>query len=275
MTIHHASPQVSLAQLFNLKSVVWDFDGVFYSYDHLPDRGFYRLCDEASAAAANELFGIEQEEATKMAKEGYAEYNDGLTIFAKHAQKESAGVDLEEVKLKFHRLLHAHLLKIVKHSYATILTRNHSTIDAFDQSTMRDIRHGIVTHGALNEWCIPVINNMGLLPYFQQQAILGYEDFGFNNKKLGTQGLELCMQRLNTLDPRNIAFVEDTLEHLKVAKNRFPALLTVWVNPNLGTQKNDNAPPYVDVVVSEPYHFVNAINQQQVSAHPLRIYAAA
>jgi phosphoglycolate phosphatase-like HAD superfamily hydrolase len=239
--------------LKNISSVIWDFDGIHFERDNLPDGRFGYLCDESVAKVASVFLQIDFETSLTIAKNSIKKYDEYITGYRMHA-KNSDFKDLEMDDIaKLHRAIYQHIFYNVNKSYSGLLSRRETKVlSAFD-AIRNDVQHGIVSHASSSAWCKPAVAMLGLYPYFNENAVMGFEDYGYENKAKSNRGLMNCMDVLGA-DEKSTAYVDGRLENLKSAKNGFPDMVTVWRTPvqEEFNKKSRSVPEYVDIVIKKP-----------------------
>ena len=50
-------------------------------------------------------------------------------------------------------------------------------------------KHGLLTQAAIAEWCAPIMNDIGILPFFEQSAMVGRDQYNFLGKSDSSEPL--------------------------------------------------------------------------------------
>ncbi|MCI5060086.1 MAG: hypothetical protein MRY79_03335, partial [Alphaproteobacteria bacterium] len=208
---------LSHVNLANRRAIIWDFDGVFYDFDQVPEGApsFYDLCDEANAVTMCRLLkGLDYEEARRLARSSFDTYNDPVTGLLPLAKE--YGYSEEDFTRETYYGFNDMLSQLVEKHCPDLFKPCVQTIRAF-LGGAGYVRHGILTHSCRHRWAKPVLNMMRKTDFFDPDHVMGFEDFDFKPKGQGVEGLNELLGRLNARADQTI-FVEDTLGHLQVAK---------------------------------------------------------
>lgn len=210
----------------DIKAIIWDFDGVFYGIDDLPDEEFYRLCDRSCAEAMqNILPDLSFDAAEEMAKKSYAEHGNSIDGFVPLAKE--SGIDVDEFKLLFHQNYHKKLFENVIDEYPNLISGSEKVSSKFSRVS-RDIKNVILSHADVDSWVNPVLRLRGDEDCFDQDLIWGLDQFDFEAKGKSPRAITMMLEEL-AMEPSEVLFVEDSLTNLKVAKSAFPDLNTAFV----------------------------------------------
>jgi hypothetical protein len=77
---------------------VFDLDGGLYDYSALPDYGFYKLCDEANALAAREIFPeLSYEKAVELSALSFKNHHDCYGAFLGYAASAGSATANEHI----------------------------------------------------------------------------------------------------------------------------------------------------------------------------------
>lgn len=236
----------------NRNAILWDFDGVLYSYhfNDIEPQELHSNFFSANGKGARELIpSLSDEDAYRLGGETFLKYHDTVTGFLQF--REETGLSVEEFKS---RLLKAQL----KWSYKHISENIPELIAPCDETNQlfaaldKYVNHAMITHANAEYWAKPVSNNLGVADYFDY--ILGYDDFDFQSKGKSAHAVTIALEKLNA-NAAQAVFVEDQVLHLEVAKNAYPDLCTVLIE---GEEPIDQ-PEYVDVMVSRPKDFMRVL----------------
>lgn len=241
--------------LINRAYVLWDFDGVLYSYHTVDQAELKHNFWSANASGACELVPfLTFEEAYKIGGDGFLKYHDTLAGFLPYATE----IGLGEVEFK-QKLLQSQL----RHSYKNITQNLPELIEPCAQTNelftklSAHLQHVMITHSHRDCWAIPVADHLGVREFFDE--ILGYEELEFQNKGKNAFAIEKGLQHLNAASHQAI-FLEDQVRHLEVAKEAYPDIFTVLIE---GAEPIEQ-PNYVDMVVKRPKDFLEVMTKIHV-----------
>jgi FMN phosphatase YigB (HAD superfamily) len=224
--------------LERVRNLVWDFDGVKYSYDDIP--GVYALCDRISAENAVEVIsGLDFETALLLGQQSYAKHGDSIGEFLEWAR--AKGLDPEDVRMGLFRGYHSRLKNHLERHHPHVMARDEGLVAAFEAAAAH-IQHGIATHSCIDNWARPFLDKAGLLKFFNQGALVGLDHVDFVTKSTSARMVQECLSRLGA-DPKESGFVEDSLTNLGRAKDIDPHLVTIYVHQG---KPLESLPPYVD-----------------------------
>ncbi len=233
-------------------AVLWDFDGVLYSYhfnDIEPADLHHNFYSANGKGAQGLIPSLSDEDAYRLGGESFVKYHDTVTGFLPYA--EETGLDINEFKKQ---LLAAQLKWSFKHiseNIPQLIAPCEETNQLFADLD-QFIRHAMITHANAQYWAEPVSEHLGVHNYFDH--ILGYDDFDFKSKGQSAYAVELAMQKLGATSEESI-FIEDQIKHLEVAKESYPDLCTVLIEGETSIAQ----PEYVDIMVSRPKDFMKQL----------------
>lgn len=215
-----------IPNLSNIEGVCHDFDGVFYPFSAFPD--IHNAFALANAVAICKLMPniLSLDDAIKLADEGYKQHGDAVTGPMIFAQKN--GFDGEAFRVSLFREYHKEALSYIKEKAPHLFKHDHTLIKAFAQHNGR-IKNGIATHGCAIEWTRPFLIEKGLSSHIQDKAIVGLADGDFISKNISPLLVAKCLGALETSADKS-AFVEDTSANLKIAKEHYPLLRTIFIH---------------------------------------------
>lgn len=247
---------MTIEHIKNRAAVIWDFDGVLYSYHTIPKEELEENFFAANARGAVETIpGLTEEEARRIGAEAFEKYHDTITGFMPFAER--LGKDPIAFKTE---LLAAQL----KWSYRNITSNVPELIepcaetnDLFDR-LQPHVRHIMVTHASAEHWARPVAQNLGVAHYFDN--IFGYDDFHFKSKGESAYAVNMALETL-AAKPAHAIFIEDQLRHLQVAKEEFSDLFTIFIEGAEPIEK----PDYVDLMVKRPKNFLKLLLESKKS----------
>ena len=223
-----------------IKTIVWDFDGVFYDYTPV----FYQACVDANSAAACDLIdGLTTEEATTLVLQSYTDHHDCFTGLL--ARATSCGIDSDQFCKDLQTGHHKNKFGLIMERCPELLAPNEELIEGFEMSRELGITHVVATHSCKREWTLPAIQQMGLAHVFSEERVLDYADFGFENKGVSARAVAQAMSIGNS-QPHETMFIEDGLSNLHVAKADFPTMAAAFkTNKPL-------VPEGIDVIINSP-----------------------
>ncbi len=203
-----------------------DFDGVFYDPAHIPDyySHFARTFGETLVAMLPEE--IDYDSAIKIAVEGYEQYGDSVTGVTNWADKR--GLKSDDFRQTFFHFYHQNLFQHFTTVAPHVFAQKSSLVEAFDL-TKGIVRNGIATHGCANNFTRPLLPQMQLTPYIQDDAIFGLADSGYLKKSTHTDLVAMCLDALG-VPPEVSGYTEDTASNLEKHKEMMPRLTTIFIN---------------------------------------------
>ncbi len=237
-------------------AMIWDFDGVLYSYHYndIAPEDLEKNFFSANAKGAQEIIpDLSDEEAYHLGGQGFLQYHDTVTAFLPYAKQ--TGMDEADFKKQ---VLIAQLkwsFKNISENIPQLIAPCAETNDLF-AALKPYIKHAMITHANAEYWAHPVSRNLGVEDYFDH--IMGYDDFDFKSKGQSAYAVELALKKLGVNADKAI-FIEDQPKHLEVAKAAFPELCTVFIEGKTAIEK----PDYVDIMVQRPKNFMKHL----LSAH--------
>jgi len=245
---------MSIINKSKIRSVIWDFDGVFYDYHQLDPHIIKRSFDTCAAEAATKLLPkIDPTRAFNIASVGYKTHGGSYLGFEDIAVEH--GYDREDFRRKIFEEFHIHTLKSFAQDYPHIMQSDTDLIQAFEKSA--HLRHGVATHSCRDRWLIPIMTEKKILPYFRPAALIGRLQVDMADKALEATAIISAMHALQTTPKENV-FVEDTLRNLERARLDIgPDLTTAYVH--YGRPLPD-LPPYVDAQFETPAHLLRHLS---------------
>lgn len=230
--------------LSHIRAVIWDFDGVWYDYDAIPNSGFYDLCDYAAASAGCKLVPwLNHQDSLDAARESYKKYHDGISAHIPYLMQ--TGLSESAAKKIMFREYHSTLFNDFKATCPELLDVCHDTVAAL-RKLPTHIHQGILTHASAGHWVIPFLKASQNGQFFPLENIVDYEDFDFKPKGFGPEGISLAFNKMG-VHPSHTIFVEDSVKNLQVAKQAYPSLTTV-----LKSNAPDSLQDGVDFVIRNP-----------------------
>jgi len=230
----------------DIKAVVSDFDGVWYDIEALPNKDFYRLCDNSCAEAVSSIFpNINYEDAGKIASMSYKKYNNNVDGFLPFARE--AGIDESEFKINLHRSYHSRLLMNVLNECPNLVAGSVSLSEKFAESSAF-VTHAILSHASVDDWIKPILRFRGDTPYIDDKYIWGMENFGFISKEQSAEPISSIIKAIG-YDSSEVMFIEDNIKNIEVAKKAFPDLTTVFVKGASSRADESKVAEFADLVV--------------------------
>lgn len=233
-------------------ALIWDFDGVLYSYhfNDIPADKLNQNFFSANGKGAQELIPwLSDEEAFNLGKETFLRYHDTVTGFLSYAK------DLEMSEKEFKsKLLVSQLKWSFKHiseNIPELIAPCEETNILFEQLSTY-VTHAMITHANAKYWAKPVSQNLGVEKYFDH--IMGYDDFDFKSKRESAYAVSLALEKLGA-KPENAIFIEDQPKHLEIAKEAYPDICNVLIEAEEPIEK----PDYVDIMVHRPKNFMQTL----------------
>lgn len=239
-------PQV----LLNRTAILWDFDGVLYSYHTVPQEELHRNFWMANATGACELIpSLSMDEAYRIGGAGFLKYHDTISGFLPYASE--TGLEIEAFKEQLLAAQLRHSFINISQNLPQLIAPCAETTELFTQLRPY-VEHVMITHAHRDHWAVPVARQLGVADYFS--AMFGYAELMFQNKGHNAFAVEKAMAHLNAAPSQSI-FIEDQPKHLEVAKAAYPDLLTVFIEGSEPIAQ----PDYVDLMVKRPKDFMAAL----------------
>lgn len=235
--------------------MIWDIDGALYNYHRLPNGGFDKLCDEVNAQAACELLPhLSHVEGLRLSAECFERFHDCYGAFMPLAVQ--SGFNDEQFRLRLFKRYHALLFDTLTTRHPDFFHDDAPTTAAFHKSG-RDIKHGTLSHSCMEGWGMRILDRLGILPFFEPQALLGLDQYGFTRKFESTAPVKLVLKRLKA-DPAQTFFIEDSIRNLEPAAE-IKGLRLIYIHNN---KPLDNLPPFVSHQFSSPAEFMHFIQER-------------
>lgn len=209
----------------NTTNIIWDIGNVLYPYSRVTEE-YYALCHEAHVEIALEFFPmLSREEAQYLVDECYKTFHDCYGAFI--PVMIHYGLDLEETRFRMFKKHYAKLYELLIKHCPDIFSDTTELVDAF-RGTGGRVRHGILTQCCMESFGTPVLEKLGISPFFEPKAILGLDQVGFVKKAESTKPLRVALDRMDA-DPEDTCFVEDTLSNLERA-SEIKGLRCIYIN---------------------------------------------
>jgi len=235
----------------NNTNIIWDIGNVLFPYSRLTEE-YYVLCRDAHAEIALEVFPVlSTEEAQYLVDECYTTFQDCYGAFI--PVMIYYGLDLEETRLRLFKKHYAMLYELLMKHCPDILGDTTDLVDAFRGISGR-VKHGILSQCCMESFGIPVLDKLGILPFFEPKAILGLDQVGFVKKAESTKPLRVALELLNA-DPEHTYFIEDTLSNLERA-SEIKGLRCIYINHG---KPLDKLPSFVSNQFREPTDFLRSL----------------
>lgn len=238
----------------NYTNIIWDVGNVLLPFSRATEE-YYSLCLAAHVEIALEFFPmLSAEEAQYLVDECYNSFQDCYGAFV--PVMIHYGLDLEETRLRLFKKHYANLYELlVKHS-PDIFSDSKDLVDAFRGLGGR-VKHGVLSQCCMETFGTPVLDKLGVLPFFEPKAILGLDQVEFIKKAESTKPLRVALERMNA-DPEHTCFVEDTLSNLERASD-IKGLRCIYINHG---KTLDTLPSFVANQFSGPIDFLRSLYLQ-------------
>jgi FMN phosphatase YigB (HAD superfamily) len=232
-------------------SIIWDIGNVFFPYSRVTEE-YYALCHDGHVEVALEVFPmLSTEEAQYLVDECYYSFHDCYGAFIPVIIH--YGLDLEETRLRLFKKNFAMLYELLMKHCPDIFADTTDLVDAFRGISGR-VKHGILSQCCMESFGIPVLEKLGILPFFEPKAILGLDQVGFVKKAESTKPLRIALELLDA-DPEHTYFVEDTLSNLERA-SEIKGLRCIYINYG---KPLDTLPPFVSNQFGKPTDFLHSL----------------
>lgn len=229
-------------------NIIWDIGNVLYPYSRV-SREYFALCHNVHVNVALEVFPmLSTEEAQYLVEQCYNTYHDSYGAFIPVIMH--YGMDLEETRLRLFKKHYAMLYKLLMKHCADIFDDATDLVDAFRGISGR-VKNGVLSQCCMETFGIPVLDKLGVLPFFEPKAVLGLDQVGFVKKAESTKPLRVALELLDA-DPAHTYFVEDTLSNLERA-SEIKGLRCIFINHG---KRLDRLPPFVSSQFTEPTDFL-------------------
>jgi len=216
--------------------LVFDLDGCLYKYSALPNSGFYALCDEANALAAQEVFPeLSYEKARELSTLSFEKHHDCYGAFVDYAKE--VGHDPVRARDIIFKRYHAILFDFLEERHPDFFEHTASTVEALARLSMGPFALAVLSHSCMQGWGKPVLKKMGALQYFEPHLLLGMDDYGYERKFENAEGMKRLIE-ISGYTPDRIIFVEDSW------RNTHPAFRILGVKAAL---------VHYDALAPDPY----------------------
>ncbi len=207
------------------KAFVHDYDGVHYRFSDHPDpRAFFADC--AVKTIKEIMPDMPSNEIAATYRSSIVNYGIGHTGFLKMA--EDAGICSEEFIGYFSRKFHANTHMKMSNEFPRWVAQEADILKKF-KALDGHVNHGLLTMGDVEEWAGKGLSRKGLIGFFDDDCLLGFEECGRHSKRHSTAPIELAMNRLNA-EPCQVVFIEDSPLNLQVAKEAHREIYTVLID---------------------------------------------
>ena len=232
----------------NKTNIIWDIGNVLYPYSRVTEE-YYALCHDAHVEIAKEFFPmLSPEEVEYLVDECYKTFHDCYGAFVPVIVY--YGLDLEETRLRLFKKHYAILYELLLKYCSDIFDDTAELVEAF-RETSGSVNHGILSQCCMESFGIPVLEKLGILPFFDPEAILGLDQVGFVKKAESTEPLRVVLELMDA-DPEHSYFVEDTLANLEQA-SEIKGLHCIYINHG---KPLDKLPSFVANQYREPTDFL-------------------
>lgn len=238
-------------RLRHLRAVIWDIDGVKYNPADCP--GLASLWNEAVGKSACAMIpGLDLAEACAISTISFKRYGSSIVGFKDKAGQ--AGVDMRHFRDFVFNDSQKNLFQTMTARFPAVFRPEPTLIDAFQACALRGVQHGVATQSSIRQWAGPLLAAQGLLPFFNNTAMVGWDDVAYLNKAQNALAVRTSLKAIGA-NPACAAFIEDTPRNLERAKiDIHPDLFTVYVHKGLPL---DPQPDYVDLQVRDNRDFMN------------------
>jgi|AMWB02.1.fsa_nt_gi FMN phosphatase YigB (HAD superfamily) len=234
----------------NHTNIIWDIGNVLYPFSRVTEE-YYALCHDAHINISLKFFPmLSAEEAQYLVDECYNSYHDCYGAFV--PVMVHYGLDLQETRLQMFKEHYAMLFKLLMKHCPHIFDESADLVDAFS-GINGHVKHGILSQCCMESFGIPALEKIGILPFFEPNAILGLDQVGFVKKAESAKPLRLVLQLMNA-EPEHTYFVEDTLPNLERA-SEIEGLRCIYINH---AKPLDKLPPFVSEQFREPTDFLRS-----------------
>lgn len=216
-----------------------DLDGVHYPYNIFDD--IMDFCGNVKGEVVpHYLPHLSAAEAKAMGKESYLTTGDGLRLFVETGKK----LGMDEILLRNTLDIEYHKMQLVRvqELMPAVLTPCEDTVALFNE-LRGHICHGMISQCNMKEWGHPLLEQKKLLEYFVQGSTFGFAEFDFKLKSREDEALRRILKFLGA-KPEEAAFLEDSKDNLKRAKQFSEKLLTVFFHHG---QPLAQLPDYIDM----------------------------
>jgi len=242
----------------NNTNIIWDIGNVLFPYSRLTDE-YYSLCHDAHVEIALEFFPVLSAEETQyLVDECYKTFHDCYGAFIPVIIH--YGLDLEETRLRMFKKHYAVLYELLIKHCSDIFGDTTDLVEAF-RGISGQVKHGILSQCCMETFGIPVLDKLGILPFFEPKAILGLDQVGFVKKAESTKPLRVVLELMDA-DPENTCFVEDTLSNLESA-SKIKGLRCIYINHG---KPLDTLPSFVSEQFREPTDFLRSLKEYACAA---------
>jgi len=237
----------------NKTNIIWDIGNVLFPYSRLTEE-YYSLCHDAHVEIASEIFPVlSMEETQYLVDECYKTFHDCYGAFVPVIIH--YGLDLEETRLRMFKKHYAVLYELLMKHCSDIFGDTTDLVEAF-RGSCGHVKHGILSQCCMETFGIPVLDKLGILPFFEPNAILGLDQVGFVKKAESSKPLRVVLELMGA-DPENTCFVEDTLSNLESA-SKIKGLRCIYINHG---KPLDTLPSFVSEQFREPTDFLRSLKE--------------
>jgi FMN phosphatase YigB (HAD superfamily) len=235
----------------NTTNIIWDIGNVLIPFSRVTEE-YCVLCHDAHVEIALEFFPmLSTEEAQYLVDECYNSFQDCYGAFIPVIIH--YGLDLEETRLRLFKKHYANLYELLMKHSPHIFSDSTDLVDAFRGISGR-VKHGILSQCCMESFGIPVLDKLGILPFFEPKAILGLDQVGFVKKAESAKPLSVALELMDA-DPEYTYFVEDTLSNLERA-SEIKGLRCIYINHG---KPLDKLPSFVSNQFREPTDFLRSL----------------
>jgi len=234
-------------------NIIWDIGNVLLQYSRVTEK-YYALCHDAHVEIALEVFPVlSTEEAQYLVDECYNTFHDCYGAFIPVIIH--CGLDVEETRLRLFKKHYARLYELLIKHCPEVFVDTTELVDAFRGISGR-VKHGILSQCCMESFGIPALDRLGILPFFEPNAILGLDQVGFVKKAESTKPLRIVLELMGAC-PECTYFVEDTLPNLERA-SEIKGLHCIYINHG---KPLDTPPPFVSNQFREAEDFLRSLQE--------------
>lgn len=238
----------------DIKTAIFDLDDFLYD----GDSAHSDIADMAKARAVCDLFpDMDYDEARRLSRESFEKYHDAFSAYIPFAEQH--GETEQSFRQKIHYAFHEAFLPLIKEKRPDFFHHTHPNVPYFETLQSR-LTFALLTHSCADRWAKPVLSEMNIRHVFQDEHILGYEQFNFKSKGAFPDAIALALERTNTA-PEHALWGEDSVRALVVAKKHYPAITTVLRLYGPLSSINEEFLPYIDVVIGKPFDLLDHLVQ--------------
>lgn len=238
-------------KLATIKAILWDFDGVLYNNEVIPDGNIHRQFRENMAKTAIEFFpDMDFEKATEIGMTSFKKNSSAVPGFIEYCNDND--IEPEQVIDGFFDLWHIRTFRTLNEDYAHLFSADNEHLD--NLKSMPDVNHAIISHGSSEYWVKPFLKLLGEDGVFEPENVMGLSDYDYEAKHTGPKAFLMGMSKLGA-KPEETIFIDDCLRNVQYAKKTFPEMVCVYKN----LSEHDVIPEGVDAVVKDKQDLISSV----------------